>query len=604
MQPKLSRWGHARAAGRRRRSLRAAMVVVVVVVVVPIVATAGAATAALSGAAAAATTGEATGGGPVPSHPSYTFRTLGSSQDPAFDQLLGINSYGTIVGYDGSGAAGRPSKGFTLGMPYTTSSYATTSYPGSTQTQVRGLNDRGVTVGVWSTANDATHALDPSSGFVDASGVFTDVKDPTTTSTPPVDQLLGVNDAGVAVGFYDDSAGHSHGFTYNLAAGQFTPVVVTGAVVSSANAINNLGGIAGSATLTDGTTVAYYLTPTGTLTEADFPGSTDTVALGINDFGEVVGSYVDAAGHTHGFTWRPATHVFVAVDDPTGGGAAGTAVNGVNNAGDLVGSYQTPTGTTHGLLATPQAPGYYTAAADGGIFAYDAVFHGSMGGQPLNAPIVGLATTPDGRGYWLAAADGGVFAFGDAGFYGSMGGKRMNAPIVGIAAAPTGHGYWEVASDGGIFAFGSAGFHGSLGGQHLVAPVVGIAADPSTGGYWMVAADGGVFAFTAPSFGSMGGHPLDEPVVAMAPTPDGRGYWLTAADGGIFSFGDATFFGSMGGMPLNEPVVGMAGTTGSGYWFVAADGGIFSYGDAGFHGSMGGRPLDAPMIGMAPDALG
>ena len=34
-------------------------------------------------------------------------------------------------------------------------------------------------------------------------------------------------------------------------------------------------------------------------------------------------------------------------------------------------------------------------------------------------------------GYWSAAADGGVFAYGDVGFYGSMGGKPLNARIVG-----------------------------------------------------------------------------------------------------------------------------------------------------------------------------
>ena len=36
-------------------------------------------------------------------------------------------------------------------------------------------------------------------------------------------------------------------------------------------------------------------------------------------------------------------------------------------------------------------------------------FHGSMGGKPLNKPIVGMAATPDGNGYWLVASDGGIF---------------------------------------------------------------------------------------------------------------------------------------------------------------------------------------------------
>jgi hypothetical protein len=72
------------------------------------------------------------------------------------------------------------------------------------------------------------------------------------------------------------------------------------------------------------------------------------------------------------------------------------------------------------------------------------------------------------------ASDGGIFAFGDAGYYGSMGGKPLDRPVVGIASTPNGGGYWEVASDGGIFAFGDAGYYGSMGGTALVQPVVGM----------------------------------------------------------------------------------------------------------------------------------
>ncbi len=83
--------------------------------------------------------------------------------------------------------------------------------------------------------------------------------------------------------------------------------------------------------------------------------------------------------------------------------------------------------------------------------------------------------TSQPTGYTEVAADGGVFAFGTAQFSGSMGGQKLNAPVVGITATPTGKGYWEVAADGGVFAFGTAGFYGSMGGQKLNAPVVGIA---------------------------------------------------------------------------------------------------------------------------------
>ena len=206
-------------------------------------------------------------------------------------------------------------------------------------------------------------------------------------------------------------------------------------------------------------------------------------------------------------------------------------------------------------------------------------------------------TPPSYSGYYEVASDGGIFAF-DAPFFGSMGGKPLNEPIVGMASTPGGNGYWMVASDGGIFAFGSAKFHGSMGGKPLNEPIVGMTVDPATGGYWMVASDGGIFAFDVPFHGSMGGKPLNKPIVGMAATPGGNGYYEVATDGGIFAFGSAQFHGSMGGKPLNEPIVGMTvDPVTDGYWMDASDGGIFAF-NAPFFGSMGGRPLNKPIVGM------
>ena len=156
-----------------------------------------------------------------------------------------------------------------------------------------------------------------------------------------------------------------------------------------------------------------------------------------------------------------------------------------------------------------------------GDFAFgDAAYDGSMGGKPLNKPIVGIAATPDGGGYWLVASDGGIFSFGDAQFAGSMGGKPLNQPIVGVAPVPNGGGYWEVASDGGIFAFGDAQFYGSTGGMKL-----------------------------------------NQPIVGMSETYDGGGYYMTAKDGGIFAFGDAVFEGSLPSIGVNiSDGVGIAST--------------------------------------------
>ena len=243
--------------------------------------------------------------------------------------------------------------------------------------------------------------------------------------------------------------------------------------------------------------------------------------------------------------------------------------------------------------------GYWVAASDGGIFSYDAPFYGSMGGQPLNQPIVGIAADPRTGGYWEVASDGGLFAF-NAGFFGSMGGQHINAPIVGMVSTPDGLGYWEVASDGGIFNFGDAKYYGSMGGQLLNKPVVGIATTPDGLGYWEVASDGGIFNFGDAAFlGSMGGKPLNKPIVGIAGDQATGGYWEVASDGGLFAF-NAPFFGSAGSITLNKPVVGMAGTPdGQGYWETATDGGIFTYGDAFFWGSTGSITLNKPVVGIA-----
>jgi hypothetical protein len=245
-------------------------------------------------------------------------------------------------------------------------------------------------------------------------------------------------------------------------------------------------------------------------------------------------------------------------------------------------------------------PGYRLVASDGGVFSFCQSFLGSMGGQHLNAPMVGLAETPDGGGYWEVAADGGIFSYGNAGFHGSTGGLHLNAPIVGMAATPDGGGYWLVAADGGIFNYGNAGFYGSAGSIHLDKPIVGMAATPDGGGYWLVASDGGIFSYGDANFyGSRGGQPLNKPIVGMAASVSGHGYWLVASDGGIFNYGDAGFDGSAGSIVLNKPIVGMLGAPGgTGYWLVASDGGIFSYGDAVFNGSTGGLALNAPIVAM------
>lgn len=284
---------------------------------------------------------------------SYSFRTLDDPTDATFNQLLGFSNGGAIAGYFGSGAAGHPNKGYVLVRTLAGFTIHNENFPGSAQTQVTGLNDRGVTVGFWSDMNNANQTND-NFGFYDAGGSFHSVKFPTTSNAnPPVNQLLGVNNRDVAVGFYTDADGNSHGYTYRILGGRFNHVTVPGATSVTAAAINNRDDVAGFSANAVGTTDGFLRTSGGHVYTLAYPGASMTQALGVNDSREVVGVYTMGSGDstvTHGFTWTP-ERGFKTVDDPQGVGT--TTLNGVNDRGDLVGFYTDGAGNTDGFAAVP-----------------------------------------------------------------------------------------------------------------------------------------------------------------------------------------------------------------------------------------------------------
>jgi hypothetical protein len=280
---------------------------------------------------------------------SYTFTTLDNAADPTFNQLLGINVHGTIAGYFGSGAAGHPNKGYLLRPPYGQANYANENFPGSVQTQVTGINNFGDTSGFWVSANNTNR------GFVEWNGVFASYTDPNTPKVAgAVNQLLGINNAGIAVGFYNDAKGNAHPYELNQATGVFTALHIPDAVSATAAGINPAGDVVGFYTDASGGTESFLITTSHQLVTYQFPGGSDTQALGINDKDQIVGSYLDSKGVMHGFVLSdplgPVSH-WQKIDDPDGVGS--TVVNGINGYGDLVGFYTDSAGNTDGMLAEP-----------------------------------------------------------------------------------------------------------------------------------------------------------------------------------------------------------------------------------------------------------
>jgi len=160
-------------------------------------------------------------------------------------------------------------------------------------------------------------------GFVKVNGIISNVAVPGADLT----EATGINDAGHVVGDYRGADGVFHGFLF--ANGAFT----TFGTDLGAHDINNAEQIVGCYALCS----HGFLYDGSTFTSIDVPGAVVTQATGINDFGQIVGTYYDGTT-LHGFVYDGTT--FTPVDAP---GAFLTTVNRINNNGAIVGFYEVQT---------------------------------------------------------------------------------------------------------------------------------------------------------------------------------------------------------------------------------------------------------------------
>jgi probable HAF family extracellular repeat protein len=135
-----------------------------------------------------------------------------------------------------------------------------------------------------------------------------------------------------------------------------------------------------------------------TLTDPNLTGF--TLAAGIDDAGEVVGSYKDSSNVTHGFSLSGVGGTFTTLDFQ---GATSTSANGVsvvNGEVEIVGVYNDASGS-HGFVLTPPA-GSQSFDAPGGT--------GSTAGTGINSlgQLVGnfFDSTPASRGFFATGPSG------------------------------------------------------------------------------------------------------------------------------------------------------------------------------------------------------
>jgi len=197
-----------------------------------------------------------------------TFIPNGGKSATAF----GIDDGGTIVGQYTNMAGATP--GF---IRVNGRSFVTINAPSGPDTvNAQGINNKGLVVGFYVGTDGQDHGFMLNArGARNGSLTGVAIADPTIPNVPGepgatfvFSQVLGINDKGIAVGYYGDSTTSQHGFIYNTKTGHYT------FLDDPSEAFNN--------------------------------GVEVTQITGITNSGEITGFYSDANGVFHGFVAKPA----------------------------------------------------------------------------------------------------------------------------------------------------------------------------------------------------------------------------------------------------------------------------------------------------------
>jgi len=121
-----------------------------------------------------------------------------------------------------------------------------------------------------------------------------------------------------------------------------------------------------------------------------------TVAIGINPAGDIVGAYVDGVGRQHGFVWSAGQ--FTTMDVPW---AMATSANGIGPSGDIVGNYTAPYTPGVSDTASANSATYCPAAGSAACIKGFLYSHGKFSTVlfPGHPGAVPQRITPDGDIY-------------------------------------------------------------------------------------------------------------------------------------------------------------------------------------------------------------
>lgn len=279
----------------------------------------------------------------------YVFNTV-NYPGAVMTDVRGLNGTGRIVGYASVD-----------GVNNFSFSYAGGTFsllpPAPVTSIAHGINDAGTIVG--STLEDPA----PTRGFILSGGAYAYFSRPGWTHS----YGRAISASGLVTGYSEDVTGSSSsGFIYNPATGAFTDIAIPGSAFTIAQGINNAGQVVGSAILSPGGARAFLRQPDGTIALFQIGGN-PTRARGISDTGLITG-FVTIGGVTSGFVGDSLGYQLLDVP-----GSTLTVGEAINNLGQVSGLYNDASGATRGFIATPVSLPTGTTSGGAYVFSVDVI---------------------------------------------------------------------------------------------------------------------------------------------------------------------------------------------------------------------------------------
>jgi|HubBroStandDraft_3_1064219.scaffolds.fasta_scaffold220326_1 hypothetical protein len=266
---------------------------------------------------------------------TYTYHAI-NFPEATNTYAYGINNMGEVVGgYTGAGCS-QSECGFTeVKGVYT--GFECSPFD---ETIAFDINNKDEIIGSYATNDDGAVVGMVYEGANSCNPVF----DPLATN---LTEAWGVNDSGVIVGFYTDSAGNFQGF--RDVDGTYTTIACPDIADTRAFGVNDTNIVVGDTSASTAGPFSGMMYKSGKCTSVNFPKAVSTSAKGINKTGEISGWYTDSTGVTHGFAKTGST--FQSINYP---GATGTLAYHLNDSGQIPGYYSDSAGAVHGFIAIPK----------------------------------------------------------------------------------------------------------------------------------------------------------------------------------------------------------------------------------------------------------